>query len=74
LVPIVFIALRTMLGFSPPEWAHVTEQHAYGRPPGGGAQSRPPHLHGTADGVAEKWQGDGRAPASDGDGRLRIAD
>ena len=27
-VPIAFIVLRTMLGFSPPEWAYVTSEHA----------------------------------------------
>ena len=37
--PIAFIVLRTMLGFSPPEWAYVTEQRTGTAVPQGAARS-----------------------------------
>jgi hypothetical protein len=38
-VPIAFIVLRTMLGFSPPEWAYVTEQRMATAVPQGAVRS-----------------------------------
>src|SRR6516162_8301185 len=38
-VPISFIVLRTILGFSPPEWAYVTEQHTGTSVPQGAVRS-----------------------------------
>jgi hypothetical protein len=37
--PITFIVLRTMLGFTPPEWAYVTEQHTHTPVPQGAART-----------------------------------
>jgi hypothetical protein len=38
--PITFIVLRTMLGFTPPEWAYVTEQHTHTPVPQGPDERR----------------------------------
>lgn len=38
-VPITFIVLRTMLGFTPPEWAYVTEQRTQTTVPQGAART-----------------------------------
>ncbi len=37
--PIAFIVLRTMLGFTPPEWAYVTTEHANVEVPQGAART-----------------------------------
>jgi hypothetical protein len=37
--PIIFIVLRTMLGFTPPEWAYVTTEHANVDVPQGAART-----------------------------------
>jgi hypothetical protein len=37
--PIIFIVLRTVLGFTPPEWAYVTEQRTQTRVPQGAART-----------------------------------
>lgn len=37
--PIIFIVLRTMLGFTPPEWAYVTTEHANVEVPQGAART-----------------------------------
>jgi hypothetical protein len=38
-MPIAFIVLRTMLGFTPPEWAYVTEQRTHTLVPQGAVRS-----------------------------------
>jgi hypothetical protein len=38
-VPIAFLVLRTMLGFTPPEWAYVTEQRTHVPVPQGAVRS-----------------------------------
>jgi hypothetical protein len=43
-VPIAFIVLRTMLGFSPPEWAYVAEQRTGTAVPQGAMRSLDRHI------------------------------
>ncbi|MCX6908530.1 MAG: hypothetical protein NTY01_10865, partial [Verrucomicrobia bacterium] len=38
-LPIVFIVLRTMLGFTPPEWAYITSQETKVEVPQGAART-----------------------------------
>lgn len=38
-IPVAFIVLRTMLGFTPPEWAYITTEHASVEVPQGAART-----------------------------------